>query len=83
MLSRAVREFVGVTVPARRYEHLPAEVPREYIDGILALVDSDRPGGEDLSRWADRMAERLRAAHPELSEDAVQAITSLITFEWR
>lgn len=82
-LSRAVRDFVGEAVPARRYEQLPAEVPRERIDGILAIVDSEGPGSEDLWEWGDRMAERARQAHPELNEDAVHAIESLITFDWR
>lgn len=82
-MSRAIREFVGEAVPARRYEQLPGEVSGDRIDGILAIVDSEGPGSEDFGEWGDRMAERVPQAHPELSEEAVHAIESLITFEWR
>lgn len=82
-LSRAIRAFVGATVPARRHERLPADVPAERVDAVLALIDGEGPGDEELWAWGDRMAERVREAHPELSEDAVQAIEALIAFEWR
>lgn len=82
-MSRAIREFVGEAVPARRYEHLPGEVSGDRIDGILAIVDSECPGSEDFGEGGARMAERVRQAHPELDEDAVHALESLVTFEWR
>lgn len=92
-LSRAVVAYVwGIPPrpwPSGRleavYELLGEQAP-DVIPRIKRLVEEAFevcPEGWHLAEIGDRVQVVLRGAHPELSDEAVKAISGLYTYSWK
>lgn len=88
-LSSAVVTFVGYdgdgAVPGRYPSRIGDPDLRQGVLEILTEIDHDadlRAAG-NLSAWGNALVARVSERHPELSGEALAALTALLTFEWR
>lgn len=86
-LSKGIISFVGwgtgATLPGRHPERIEDPHLKHQVLAVISQADEEKPGDQDLWVWAAWVGEKLSSTHPEISQDAIEAIIALITFEWR
>ncbi|MEZ3162023.1 hypothetical protein AB1K54_16020 [Microbacterium sp. BWT-B31] len=86
-LSAAIVDYVGLDVgaiPGNHPDRIASDELRARVGAIMAGLDAIRPDqtAGDLFDWARREVDGLSAAS-ELSQEAREALVSLLSFTWR
>jgi hypothetical protein len=95
LLSRGLIEFLGTPgqveekSPEARVADVVGDAAVDLLPRIQALLDEVY--APELRLWeertvgdiADRVSRWLRAHHPELSDDAINAVSNQFAFDWK
>ena len=86
-LSNAVITYVGydtdTAIPRRHPDRIAHGGLRRAVLAIVAEVDREQPGDQGLWVWGAEVSKRVGEKHPQLSVEALDALTALVTFDWR
>lgn len=86
-LNNAIVSYVGwdtdAALPGRYPERIEDAGLKRQVLAVISQADAEEPGNQDLWVWGRQVGAKLSSEHPELSQEAIEAIIALITFEWR